>query len=197
MKKHILTLAVVLVLAGTSIAADGVKKPAKIKVTVNEGNKVEVLYKASGPQEVNVEILNKKKNVLFSEKITDNSFMRPYNLSKLKKGTYYVRITDGTSTTEDEIIIENPVKFTIREDAQHARIFRVKDENKFAVIALSGKKDVINVTIRNEKGNILHNSDYEITDSLGHIYNLRKFKSASYTIEVKNGKGEILDTETF
>lgn len=59
------------------------------------------------------------------------------------------------------------------------------------------KRDVIKVTIRDEKGNIFHNSDYEITDSLGHIYNLKKFRSASYTIEVKNSKGEILDTETF
>lgn len=167
------------------------KHAESVKLEVKEfGKKLELTYRSAEADFVKIKILNNKGRVVFSERINRDKFIRPYNISNLKDGTYSVEVSDGEKTYTQSF--EKRSSF-YPADFQFVDIRKAKsDEDKIIVTALSGKKDVFFVKIYNDEGVLVHGSYQNVAYSSGKVYQIKNADKEKYTIEVSNGNEELL-----
>lgn len=184
-----------LFLVGTTFMANANENISKNYnlVVKDQGKKLELFYTSDEVKNVKIRIVNSKGKILFSEKINSDRFLRPYDLSSLKDGKYFLEISvDGVRTKEEFIKGSNHYSPNL----QHVKITKNQEsEEKFVFTAISDIRDTFSIKIFNEYGVLVHHSYEDINPSFSKVFVLKKADVKDYTVEVTNSRNKILKKE--
>jgi len=107
--KKVFTLIASLLVSGAAVFAFSTVEPSAESsiVFLKTGSIVKVIYTSDKESLTRVSITDIKGRVVFSEMVrSKNGFSRPYNLSRLAKGQYFVRVSDGNNSSMEKISLK-------------------------------------------------------------------------------------------
>lgn len=183
--KSFLITALIVVSAVVSSVANN--EPGNIGFTVLpvKGSEIfKVIYKAETVSRVKINLYNAQRQLIFSETIASNGFIRPLNFRGLEFGEYTIELVDGKGKRVEKVNFErSPV----------SKYFHVSKlataENKFLLAIVNKNEDEkINVRIYDALNNLVHEEVKEISGNFAQIYNI-KSTSGSVTFEVSDASG--------
>jgi len=149
------------------------------------GDIVKVIYKANTPGTVNVTIMNDRRETIFTESIPNTaSFSRPYNLSELRSGKYFVVVEGKEGKTEKELTyaIKKKVESTID-------VIKIANAtNKFLLSVENKEADQIQVRILDQDKKVIHEELLSVNGKFAIVYNLSRI-TGTVTFEVGGTSG--------
>jgi len=106
--KKIFTIFSALLLAGAVFASRTTDPSVENSIAfIKTGSVIKVIYTSDKESLTRVSITDIKGRVVFSEMVrSKNGFSRPYNLSRLAKGQYFVRVSDGNNSSMEKISLK-------------------------------------------------------------------------------------------
>ncbi len=107
--KKVFTLLAALLVSGAAVFAFNTTKPlAESSIAfIKTGSVVKVIYSSDHESLTKVSITDLKGKIIFSEMVrSKNGFSRLYNLSRLAKGQYFVRVSDGSNSGMEKISLK-------------------------------------------------------------------------------------------
>jgi len=149
------------------------------------GEIVKVIYKTNTPGAVSVTIMNDKRETIFTESIQNTaSFSRPYNLSELKSGKYFIVVVDKEGKTEKELAyaIKKKVESTVD-------VIKIANAtNKFLLSVENKEADQIQVRILDQDKKVIHEELLSVNGKFAIVYNLSRI-TGTVTFEVGGTNG--------
>jgi hypothetical protein len=149
------------------------------------GDIVKVIYKSMAPGNVGVTIMNDRHQAIFAETIPNTaSFARPYNLSELTTGKYFIVVEDKEGKTEKELTyaIRKKVESTID-------VIKIANaHNKFLLSVENKEADQIQVRILDQDKNVIHEELLSVNGKFAIVYNLSRI-TGTVTFEVGGTSG--------
>ena len=102
--KKILTLAVLMVLAFTTMSSNVTN--GDFLLNVKKGNGNEISFSLNGLQKVTVFIYDDENNLIYTEKAAgEKGILKTYNLDEFPIGTYYLVVENNLKKVKHEIVI--------------------------------------------------------------------------------------------
>lgn len=162
--------------------------PASVAVTSSANTSIyNVFYKAEVAGDVKVSILDKNKNLIFTETFTNvASFKRPYNFSQLSEGQYTIVIEDKSGKKVEE------VNHALSKVESFIRVNKLANaEGKYVLNVTSTGAEDVYVKISNGS-TVLHEQKIVVDKTFGLIYNLSQLKNkvGEITFEVVTESGK-------
>lgn len=187
--QRILALVFVLALATsftTNVFAKGggVSADAKFAYSLRTEkgtDKIVLSFDNLSKRKVNIKIYDEENKLVLKETQNDVKEMRKrYDLSKLAKGTYTVKIESESFAFSEEIEIGKAMNELDFETV----IAPEADGNKVRVGFANAVGQVV-VAIQNEAGKVVH-TEYLDAQTANYLFNMDKLSSGTYTVAVTN-----------
>ncbi|MDN4165492.1 hypothetical protein QWY31_08270 [Cytophagales bacterium LB-30] len=171
-----------LLMVGT-LAFANEKNIASVSVTnATQDGIVKLAYVSSESQSVKVSIYNQENELIFSERITEESFVRPYNLSDAGEGTYTVVVEDKNGKNASEVVY----KKTALASVVHLQNVYPEEGKVFLRINNLDNDDFTVKVYNNNK--LVHKQTIEDQTQWGQVYDVSKLSEGAY-FEVTSTKG--------
>lgn len=180
------SLLLVGVLFSTLAFANGTDEPeasaSSVAVTNSSGSSlVKVYYKAGEAGKVKISI-RKNDEIIFSETLFKVSgFVRPYNFEGLAAGDYTVDIEDQYGKRSEQ------VTYGASRIEKYISIVKLADEGKYLLSVNSKSADRINVSVYNERNEVIHSQSQKVESGFAEVLNLKSINR--FTIEVSDSQG--------
>ena len=193
MKLHIKLLVVLLTVFSTaSIIAKPIPtaSTAFCKVVAEKTDKMyKVVYNSPVKENVSIEIYNKDKEVVHSEKVAGtNGFIKRYNLQYLSLGKYDIVVKSSDYVFEENIDLGGLSKFNVQ--------LKNSGKNVSFIGSHPDAKD-LHVYIYDQNNELLYEDEMRGVTQVNKLYNLEKVvgKSVSFLIYYKDTliKKEVFD----
>lgn len=188
MKTNAILIAALIVLgAGVNAVAKEDPRNVGFAVVPVKGSDVfKVIYKNENSNRAKLNLYNAGGQLVFSETINSEGFIRRLNLSSLTPGEYTVEVLDGASKQIEKI--------SHREDASEVgpgkvvHVARVvgPDEKFVLSIANAGSENFV-VNIYNENDNLIYTETAKVEGSDARLYYVKNGKVSR--LEVTDGVG--------
>lgn len=172
-KNVVLTVAALILASAFTFAAEPASKVAVVKQT-NSGI-FRVIYEGATAGKVTLKVYDRQGNQLLSE-VTNglDKFMRPVNFNGMEAGEYTIQIIDATGTQVHKVnyqVEENATAAVSNAPAIH--ITKLQTGKYLMSVATEGSSK-INVLIFDGNGNLVHDENRNINQTLGLVYNLNQ-----------------------
>ncbi len=191
MKLHIKLLVVLLTVFSTAtIIAKPNSSTAFCKVVAEQTDKMyKVVYNSPVKENVTIEIYNKNKEVVHSEKVSGtNGFIKRYNLQYLSLGEYDIIVKSSDYVFEENIDLGELSKFNVQ--------LKSVGKNVSFVGSHPDAKD-LHVYIYDQNNELLYEDELKSVKQVNKLYNLEKVlgKSVSFLIYHQDAliKKEVFD----
>lgn len=188
--------AITLLFFTSNIFANDSRPSVKI---LNAKNKVfSLVTDTKKSTDLTVRIFDQENILLLNDKISINiSSVKAYNLDNLPNGVYEIELEDET-TIRKQLVKITALGLEILEENErkvYKPFFVVKDQNiLFNYLNLG--KGIVDLVIYDENGNEIFMTKYEDKLSINKSFNLSKFRSGKYTIQVKTSADTFRNTVT-
>jgi hypothetical protein len=184
--KKISLILVMLVMIQSVVSANAIDHPSPTSgmAIMKIGSTVKVFYKGVKAGPVKVVILDAAGKIVFTEAFRKvENFIRPYNFSSLKDGSYTIELSDADGKQVEQIVY---TKGNIQRLARLARMAGTPDKY---ILSLPNKgDDNIVVKVYDSSNTIIYNQQETISGDFAKIYNLKKVIGAvTFEITDKNG----------
>jgi hypothetical protein len=187
MKKNVL-LAIALVMSvAVAAVAKEVPGAARLAVVPVKGSEVyKVVYKNEGATRLKLNIYNGASQLIFSETVTGDGFIRPLNFTGLKAGEYTIEISDAGSKTSEKIYYE-PLKSS-DSSRKVVHVSKMTDgENKFLVSVARVANEKITINIYDANDRVIHTESRAVDGGFAQIYTVKSGKVAAIEVVDQNG----------
>lgn len=148
-----------------------------------------VYYKGTEAGKVRVSIYHNTDELVFSETLTGvSSFRRPYNFSNLAQGEYTIVVEDKNGKQ-----VEN-VSYAMNQVNTFIHVSQLaNEESKYILNVTNNGSEDVNVRIYNNRNELLHEQQLNVTGTFGMIYNLSLVKSVNspITFEITASSGKV------
>jgi len=180
MKKQILALALVLSAISVTFANVNPSTTSTLKLSPSETSFIVDLTTFEGEANY-VSVTNERRNFSFTDKIESNNQKIKYNLSKLRTGTYTVKIK-GDKTVEYYTINLDGYGVSIVEKETYSSPMIIKDTNKIIVQSTNTRLNKLSFSIFDTKGNAI----YRKAGFSQKVFNLKELDQGEYRILVSD-----------
>ncbi|SRR5258706_10115152 len=168
---------------------------SKVAVLKN-GDVFKVIYQGPAESIVKVTIFDADEQVIFTEKIISDKFMRPYNFSQLPKGEYKICIDDPSgkhvenlSYTDTEKAEEQVADLDNKE--WNAHITKLKGaENKYMVVIPHDADDEVAINIYDQNQQLVFSEQQKIEKDFAKVYVLKDLEGGSIRVINQTSKKE-------
>jgi hypothetical protein len=187
-----------LLFASVSVGAVAKEDPSNIAfavVPVKGSDVFKVIYKNEGESRVKLNLYNAAGELIFSENISNNKFIRPLNLSGLKAGEYTVVVSEGSSRVSETFSYKVPASEVSIASDKIVHVSKVKGEDQRFVLTIANAKNenfVINIYGQNES--LVYTESAEVNGSTAKLFNVKNGKVSK--IEVVDAAG-VKSTKNF
>jgi hypothetical protein len=187
-----------LLIASVSVSAVAKEDPSNIAfavVQVKGSDVFKVIYKNEGESRVKLYLYNGAGELIFSEKISENKFIRPLNLSGLNAGEYTVEVHQGSSKVSEKFSYKVPAAEVSFSTEKVIHVSKVKGEDQRFVLTIANAKNenfVINIYGQNET--LVFSQNAVVNGSTAKLFNVKNGKVSK--IEVVDAAG-VTSTKNF
>jgi hypothetical protein len=188
MKTNALLIAALIVL-GVGVNAVAKEDPRNVGfavVPVKGSDVYKVVYKNENSSRIKLNLYNPTGQLVFSETITSEGFIRPLNLANLASGEYTVEVLDGTSKQIEKIAHKTGSSEVAAGKIVHVARVAGPDEKFVLSIANAGSENFV-VNIYNENNNLIYSETASIQGSDARLYNIKRGKVSR--VEVTDDAG--------
>jgi hypothetical protein len=158
-----------------------------LRITPANANTFNITYKKADAEigSVKITILDSASHVVFTEVISNvASFVRPYDFSKLNKGTYTIIAADKNGQQIEKI------NYSFKKTESFISVSKLtNDENSYALNVTNNGKETISVRILDSNDVVMHEELHEMVGSFGLVYDMCRIKSESFTFEITTSNG--------
>lgn len=144
-------------------------------------NKIRVAYQKSGKEKTTIKVYDAKKNLLFLDVQKNDTYVkRNYNLEKVGKGTYYIKIESGDLEVDQKVVIG-------KSEMNHFSSYLSPQlsDNKIR-ISYQHATSPVYITVLNSKGSSLFTKKVEDIQNFSSLFNLSSLEKGSYTVRVSS-----------
>lgn len=187
MKSKVLFLAALLI-AAVSVNAVAKEDPSNVTFAVVpvKGSAVyKVIYKKEGSTRVKVNLYNSAGQVVFTETINQDGFIRPLNFAGLAPGEYTFEAVDGTSKVVEKIVFNREAAVSSDKLVHVSKINGV--DQRFVLSIANAKNEAFVVNIYGQDGQVIFTEDTKVDGSGAKIYNVKYGKVSR--VEVVDAAG--------
>jgi hypothetical protein len=190
MKTNAILIAALIVL-GAGVSAVAKDDPGNLGLAVLpvKGSDVfKIVYKTENSNRVKLNLYNEVGQLVFSETINSEGFIRPLNFSSLTPGEYVVEVTDGDSKQIEKIShrVAAPEDAATTDKIVHVARIEGSEERIILSIANADSETFV-VNIFNENDNLIYSETANVEGSDARLYNVKNGKVSR--VEVTDNAG--------
>lgn len=171
-KMHVILLALMM-LCTASFARSDLKK-SKVAI-LKQDQIVRLCYESPTASAVEVSIKDNSGQEVFSEEIYEQSFIRPYNFSKLPRGDYQLSVKDNSGLQTRQI--------RLYDRAYIGHVTRLDgNENKYLVTIPKKGDNEVSVCVYDSDNNLVYSELAEGNKSYAKVFHLKNLKGANIAL---------------
>ncbi|WP_127123515.1 hypothetical protein [Chryseotalea sanaruensis] len=167
--KKTFSIFVMLTIVSSVVLAGGIDNPkasSKIAIMQKDADHIQLFYKNTKVTTIEVSIYDTENKLLFTEVIRkSDGFIRPYDLSAMKKGEYTVVVNDGTEEFVEKINTSN------RKVLLLSNVISMKKKDSFLLTVADEKAKRFTVRITDQNDRVLYEQEESLNKQYSKIYN--------------------------
>ena len=168
-------------------AAVGLAREPKLSL-MTQGQSSSLIVELDAKHENAVlKIIDENQNIIFSEKISENSYTKKFDLNELDNGSYYFKLDDSIRTLVYPISVENKEVKILKRIENTKPVFRKKGEMLFLNLLNLDSKDV-EIKVFDSENRTLYKEVIENESIVTKAFNFKKAHEDRYTVVVRDGK---------
>ncbi len=191
MRKFVKMIAVFLIVISTAPVAfpfDSTMMEARFKIWEVEQGTYRLLYKDSEQQQIQIDIVDDKNKVLYTEIVSGvDGFIKPFDMKALPAGSYTFRLTTAHGVFSETI----KIKTASEKYADLISINALEGSRQFALRVNQQVNTELVMYIYDEKDNLVHE---EQVQSGIKLYDLQKVPSNLITVKIYQQDGLVKET---
>jgi hypothetical protein len=190
MKTNALLIAA-LILLGAGVNAVAKEDPTNVGfavIPVKGSDVFKVVYKNENSNRVKLNLYNEGGQLVFSESITSEGFIRPLNFSSLTPGEYTIEVIDGDSKQTEKIshrVAGSEIAAASDKIVHVARVVGSEEKIILSIANASSENFVINIF--NENDDLVHSETAKVNGSEARLYSVKNGKVSR--VEVTDNAG--------
>jgi len=134
-----------------------------------------------------LKIIDENQNIIFSEKISVNSYTKKFDLDKLENGSYLFELDDSLRTLTYTISVENEEVKILRRIENNKPIFRKIGAKLYLNLLNLDSKDV-EIKVFDSDNRTLFSEVVENENIVSKAFNFETAHEDRYTVVVKDGE---------
>ena len=165
----------------------GMAREPKLSLITNGESKSLVVELDTQHDKTFLKIIDEDQNIIFSEKVSETSYSKKFDLNELESGSYYFEVDDALRTLVYPISVENKEVKILKRIENTKPVFRLKGDRLFLnLLNLEGKDVQIKVFDSNSR--TLYKEVIENETVITKAFNFESAYEDQYTVVVKEGK---------
>ena len=169
------------------ITAVGLAKEPKVSLLTEGQSKSLIVALDSKNNKTILKIIDENRNIIFSEKISVNSYTKKFDLDKLENGSYLFELDDSLRTLTYTIRVENEEVKILRRIENNKPIFRKIGAKLYLNLLNLDSKDV-EIKVFDSDNRTLFSEVVENENIVSKAFNFETAHKDHYTIVVKDGE---------
>ncbi|WP_299163949.1 hypothetical protein [uncultured Eudoraea sp.] len=169
------------------ITAVGLAKEPKVSLLTEGQSKSLIVALDSKNNKTILKIIDENQNIIFSEKISVNSYTKKFDLDKLENGSYLFELDDSLRTLTYTIRVENEEVKILRRIENNKPIFRKIGAKLYLNLLNLDSKDV-EIKVFDSDNRTLFSEVVENENIVSKAFNFETARKDHYTIVVKDGE---------
>ena len=169
------------------ITAVGLAKEPKVSLMTEGQSKSLIVALDSKNNKTILKIIDENQNIIFSEKISVNSYTKKFDLDKLENGSYLFELDDSLRTLTYTIRVENEEVKILRRIENNKPIFRKIGAKLYLNLLNLDSKDV-EIKVFDSDNRTLFSEVVENENIVSKAFNFETAHKDHYTIVVKDGE---------
>ena len=165
----------------------GMAREPKLSLIKNGESKSLVVELDTQHDKTFLKIIDEDQNIIFSEKVSETSYTKRFDLNELESGSYYFEVDDALRTLVYPISVENKEVKILKRIENTKPVFRLKGDRLFLnLLNLEGKDVQIKVFDSNSR--TLYKEVIKDETVITKAFNFESAYEDHYTVVVKEGK---------
>ncbi|MGB5203545.1 hypothetical protein [Eudoraea sp.] len=169
------------------ITVVGLAKEPKVSLMTEGQSKSLIVALDSKNNKTILKIIDENQNIIFSEKISVNSYTKKFDLDKLENGSYLFELDDSLRTLTYTIRVENEEVKILRRIENNKPIFRKIGAKLYLNLLNLDSKDV-EIKVFDSDNRTLFSEVVENENIVSKAFNFETAHKDRYTIVVKDGE---------
>ena len=169
------------------ITVVGLAKEPKVSLLTEGQSKSLIVALDSKNNKTILKIIDENQNIIFSEKISVNSYTKKFDLDKLENGSYLFELDDSLRTLTYTISVENEEVKILRRIENNKPIFRKIGAKLYLNLLNLDSKDV-EIKVFDSDNRTLFSEVVENENIVSKAFNFETAHKDHYTIVVKDGE---------
>ena len=169
------------------ITAVGLAKEPKVSLLTEGQSKSLIVALDSKNNKTILKIIDENQNIIFSEKISVNSYTKKFDLDKLENGSYLFELDDSLRTLTYTIRVENEEVKILRRIENNKPIFRKIGAKLYLNLLNLDSKDV-EIKVFDSDNRTLFSEVVENENIVSKAFNFETAHEDRYTVVVKDGE---------
>lgn len=190
MKANALLIAALLLIGSTisTVAKEDPRNARHAVVPVKGSSIIKVIYKADVSSKIKIHVYNSASQIVFSEIITSEGFIRPLNFSGLQPGEYTIELTEGSNKIVEKVVYNPHKAAAVTKRIVH--VSRVSDDNKYLVSIKDAAGEKITLRFYDIFNNLVYSESREVTGEFAQVYWLKNHKNVTVEVTDENGNSK-------
>ena len=169
------------------ITVVGLAKEPKVSLLTEGQSKSLIVALDSKNNKTILKIIDENQNIIFSEKISVNSYTKKFDLDKLENGSYLFELDDSLRTLTYTISVENEEVKILRRIENNKPIFRKIGAKLYLNLLNLDSKDV-EIKVFDSDNRTLFSEVIENESIVTKAFNFETAIEDHYTVVVKDGE---------
>jgi hypothetical protein len=169
------------------ITVVGLAKEPKVSLLTEGQSKSLIVALDSKNNKTILKIIDENQNIIFSEKISVNSYTKKFDLDKLENGSYLFELDDSLRTLTYTIRVENEEVKILRRIENNKPIFRKIGAKLYLNLLNLDSKDV-EIKVFDSDNRTLFSEVVENENIVSKAFNFETAHEDRYTVVVKDGE---------
>lgn len=165
----------------------GMAREPKLSLMTNGQSKSLVVELDTQHDETFLKIIDEDQNIIFSEKVSESSYSKKFDLNELESGSYYFEVDDALRTLVYPISVGNKEVKILKRIENTKPVFRLKGDRLFLNLLNLGGKDV-QIKVFDSSNRTLFKEVIKNETVITKAFNFESAYEDHYTVVVKEGK---------
>ncbi len=165
----------------------GMAREPKLSLVTNGQSKSLVVELDTQHDKTFLKIIDEDQNIIFSEKVSETSYSKKFDLNELENGSYYFKLDDSLRTLVYPIRVENKEVKILKRIENTKPVFRKKGEMLFLNLLNLDSEDV-QIKVFDSNNRTLFKEVIKNETVITKAFNFESAYEDHYTVVVKEGK---------
>lgn len=168
-------------------AAVGLAREPKLSLLSEGQSKSLIVELDSQHKKTYLKIIDENEHIIFSDNISEKSYMKKFDLTELENGSYYFKLDDPLRTLIYPIRVENRKVRILKRSENTKPVFRLKGDRLFLNL-LNLDSDDVKIRVYDSNNRTLFKEVIENKSIVTKVFNFEKAGEDRYTVVVKDGE---------